>query len=136
MPDISLAQKSVLATIILALALVQLALISTARGWVVKLPPKIRGRARVAHHVGGYTGLVLLAIISYYCVFVYGSSGTTRSLAHAILGAAAMVLVLSKVAVAHAFKALFRGMPLLGGLLAGSIAGAWATSSLWYFMNF
>lgn len=136
MPEISLAQKSILATVILAVAFLQLVFIVTARAWLFDPPARLRRNAARAHRIGGYSGLVLLLVISYYCVFVYGSSGTARSVIHAFLGVAAVVLVLSKAAVARVFRGYIRRLPLLGGTLFGMIAGAWSTSALWYFINF
>lgn len=136
MPDISLAQKSVLATVILGVAFLQLVFISAARGWVVKLPIKQRLRAVKAHHIGGYGGLLLILTIGYYCVFVYGSAGTTRSMIHALLGATAVTLVVGKVVVARGFRAYAGKLPTMGALLLGAIVGAWTSSAAWYFINF
>lgn len=136
MPDISLADKSLMASVLLAVSLLQLAWIGSARGWILDLPLKLRLRAVRAHRIGGYAGLTLILAIAYYCVFVYGSSGTARSAIHALLGAATVALVAVKVLVARFFKAGSRRLPVIGFMLGGSIVGAWATSALWYFIKF
>ncbi|MHB1380929.1 MAG: DUF6529 family protein, partial [Thermoleophilia bacterium] len=136
LPEISLAEKSLMASILLAVALLQLVWISLARGWFLDLPLRARLRAVKAHHIGGYAGLGLILTIAYYCVFVYGSSGTTRAAIHALLGAVTVGLVATKVVMARFFKAKAHRLPAIGFLLGGSIVGAWSTSALWYYTNF
>lgn len=137
MPDITLSEKSMLATIILILAGAQSGAIVIARGWLFDASPRLRRQAVAAHRIGGYAGLVLILLIAYYCVLVIeATSSSSRTALHAILGAATVALVLSKVATARVFRKRYRLLPVLGGLLGAAIAATWATSALWYYINF
>jgi hypothetical protein len=137
MPDITLAQKSLLATIIFAAALAQFTSISIARGWSFDASLKLRRYAVVAHRAGGYIALILILTIAYYCVFgIESTSSNARTKAHALLGIASVGLVVSKVLVARLFKRQYRKLPIMGALLGAAVGTAWATSALWYYMNF
>jgi len=133
---VTLAHKSALATVILAVAVSQLGLIGAGRGWWLSLSSRGRLKAVKAHRAAGYAGLLLIFIIAYYCVFVFGSTGTIRSTIHAFLGASVVMLVTVKVMVARVFRGYLQRLPVLGAALAAAITGAWATSALWYFIYF
>lgn len=132
----TLFQKSLLATGLLVLALAQLSTITLARGWIAGFSVKTRRRSRAAHHLGGYIGLVLILFLAYYCKFVVDPIGNPYKRLHVLLGVLAIVLVVGKVAVARLAPGWRRRLPFIGLALLAAVIGAWASSALWYLVEF
>lgn len=132
----TLFQKSLLATAVLVLALVQMVIMSVARGWIGGASGRTQRRALYLHRAGGYLGLVLILFIAYYCIFEVQRVGNPYRIVHALFGSAATALVVSKVAIRRVFSGWRRRLPALGLSLLAAIAGAWATSALWYLVEF
>lgn len=134
----TLFQKSLLATGLMVLALAQLSSMAVARGWIgsSSFSGRTLRRALYLHRAGGYIGLALIVFIAYYCIFEVQRIGNPYKMVHIFFGAAATVLVLSKFAVVRFSSGLRGQLPVLGLALLAAVAGAWATSALWYLIEF
>jgi hypothetical protein len=132
----TLLQKSVLATVLLVLALGQLTSISIARGWLGSHGGRALRRALVAHRIGGYTGLAIILFIAFNCLFIIHYVGNPYKYMHMTLGALAVAIVMAKVTIARGCRCLKQALPRFGAALLITIAGAWFTSALWYLVNF
>jgi hypothetical protein len=133
---VTLLQKSVLATVLLVLALGQLTSISVARGWLGSFGGKTLRRALKAHRVGGYAGLAIILAIAFNCLFIIRYIGNPFKYAHMTLGALSVMAVMSKVSIARGCRCLKSALPKFGIALLICISGAWLTSALWYLVNF
>lgn len=128
-------QKSVICSLLLGLALVQLITIGLALGRFGNLSPAGRGKTALAHRAGGLVGLAAILFVAYYCLqLLPGSSWTGRVWMHALIGAIVLVLVVSKAAIRGAIPRLYLQLPLLGGLLFLFIIALWISSAGWYFL--
>lgn len=132
----SLMQKSMLATVLLVLALGQLASISVARGWLGSFGGRTLRRALKLHRIGGYTGLVIILVIAFNCLFVIHYVGNPFKYTHMTFGALSVALVMTKATISRACQRLKRILPRFGAALLIVLTGAWFTSALWYMVNF
>lgn len=132
----TLFQKSLLATAVMVLALVQLLLIATARGWIGSSSGRTQRRALYLHRAGGYLGMAIILLIAYNCILKIHWIGNPYKPWHMLFGASATVLVLSKVSIARVFRGWRRRLPAVGLTLLAALAGAWTTSALWYLAEF
>ena len=129
--------KSVVTTVVLALALVQALGMGQVRGYV-RLVPVEKKRLRRWHRWGGIAVLVLTCAVAVMCVSGMGGryvSYSPRVLAHLHMGALAIVVLLVKVAITNRFRRYLRYNTALGigaGLL---ILGTFVASALWYFYH-
>jgi hypothetical protein len=123
-----------LATAAMLLALVQ---IVTAMALYGKLPAlsQLSGLDSV-HRWSGRIAFLLTVPVAVHCLYAFGFSGfDTRTLAHSVFGCAffgvftAKMLVLTKRGIAGWV------LPAAGGLVFAVLAGAWATSALWFFQT-
>jgi hypothetical protein len=129
--------KSVVTTVILALALVQALGMAQVRG-CVRLLPFERKRLRLWHRWGGIAVLVLTVAVAVVCVLGIGgryASYSARVLAHLHMGALAIVVLLLKVAIAHRFRRYLRFTLVLGAAAGLLILGTFISSALWYFVQ-
>jgi cytochrome bd-type quinol oxidase subunit 2 len=129
--------KSVLTTVVLALALGQALGMAQVRGYV-RLVPLERKRLRQWHRWGGIAVLVLTVMVAVMCVFGIGgryASYSPRVLAHLHLGALAIVVLLVKVAIARRFRRYLRFTLVLGAAAGLLILGTFVASALWYFVQ-
>ncbi len=127
--------KSLLTTVLVALALLQALGMAQVEGKLSILPLD-KSRLVRLHRLGGRATLLLAVLVATMCLA--GQRYATTSLrvqAHALLGALAIVVLLAKVAVANRFRRSLRyAKPL--GLAAGLlIFGTFAFSALWYFIQ-
>ena len=129
--------KSVVTTIVLALALVQALGMGQVRGYV-RLVPLERKRLRQWHRWGGIAVLVLTCAVAVMCVFGIGgryASYSPRVLAHLHMGALAIVVLLVKVAITNRFRRYLRYNTALGIAAGLLILGTFVASALWYFYH-
>jgi len=129
--------KSIMATIVLWMAVLQAVVIAVARGRLGNFTQAVRVKATRLHHIQGYAVLVIILLVAYNCVFVLGlpKAGSARVIAHALLGLAVLLLLMKKILIVRVFRRFYRWLPLLGTLLFVAIAALWATSAGWYFLS-
>ncbi len=99
MISFSILTKSILATLLLALAMLQLTAIAIALGWLGRFSPQARRRAALFHRLEGYAALVVILTIAYDCIFVIRPNlplVSTRAQIHAFLGASVLALIFVK----------------------------------------
>jgi len=129
--------KSVVTSVVLALALVQALWMAQVRGYV-RLLPFAKRRLRQWHRWGGIAVLVLTLTVAVVCVFGIGGRYvyySPRALAHAVMGALAILVLLLKVAIANRFRRYVRFTLALGAAAGLLILGIFVTSALWYFVQ-
>lgn len=125
--------KSILTTVVLALAVAQAIIGPRGRG-ALRLRPLARGRVRTWHRWGGDITLILTLAIAAVCVVgapfrVY----PLRVPLHAALGTLAAVAMLVKVIIARRFRPYLRYAWILGAIAGFCILGTFVASALWYF---
>jgi hypothetical protein len=129
--------KSVVTTVVLALALVQALGMGQVRGYV-RLLPFERKRLRQWHRWGGIAGLVLTCVVAVMCVSGIGgryASYSARVLAHLHMGTLAILVLLVKVVITNRFRRYLRYNTALGIAAGLLILGTFVTSALWYFVQ-
>ena len=129
--------KSVVTTVVLALALGQALGMAQVRGWVRLLPVE-KARLRQWHRWGGIAVLVLTLAVAVTCVFGIGGryvSYSPRVLAHLHMGALAIVALLVKVVITNRFRRYLRYNTALGIAAGLLILGTFVASALWYFVQ-
>lgn len=121
--------KVVLTSIVMALAIYQLALIAVGYR-LVKLPFLQWGAATWSHRVLGDVVVVLTAVIAVACLSVYGfdEDGGT----HAISGAALLLAIVLKIVAVRSSGGHSRAIPGLGGVIFVLFAITWWTSAADY----
>jgi Family of unknown function (DUF6529) len=127
--------KSLLATIALALAVVQVGLALWMYG---KLP---LGRAprsvSITHRATGIVAVIVTLPVAVHCAIAYGVQlSPPRVLVHSIAGCFFYGAFLAKVLLVHSRKLPGWALPVAGGILAVLIAVLWYTSALWYYNGF
>jgi len=129
--------KSIVTTVVLALALVQALEMAQVRGYV-RLVPLEKKKLRLLHRWGGIAVLVLTCAVAVMCVFGIGgryASYSPRVLAHLHMGALAILVLLVKVAITHRFRRYVRFTLALGAVAGLLILGIFVASALWYFVQ-
>jgi len=127
--------KSVVTTVILALALGQALGMAQVRGYVRLLSIE-KKRLRLLHRWGGIAVLVLTLAVAVTCVVGFGYEPySPRVKAHAVMAALAVVALILKVAITHRFRRYLRHNLALGAAAGLLILGAFITSALWYFIQ-
>jgi hypothetical protein len=130
--------KSLVTTVVLALALMQALGMAQVRGYVHLLPVEKR-RLRQLHRWGGIAVLVLTLAVAVICAFSEGYGlYSLRVKAHAVMGALAILVLLVKVAITNRFRRYLRYLrfTLVLGAAAGLlILGTFVASALWYFLQ-
>ncbi len=127
--------KSLLATIALALAVVQVGLAL----WMYGKLPLGRAPKRVAstHRVTGIVAVIVTLPVALHCAIAYGVQiSQPRVLVHSVAGCFFYGAFLAKVLLVHSRKLPGWALPVAGGLLAVLIAVLWYTSALWYYHGF
>ena len=117
--------KVVLATIIVALAVYQLALAAVSYG---KLRPRFleSGPATWAHRASGDTILVLAILVAVACIGFYGFE---EGGAHAVFGCLVLAALALKVLAVRAGGSSSPLLPWIGIALFGLFAATWLTSA-------
>ncbi|MEA2248479.1 MAG: hypothetical protein QOH46_3008 [Solirubrobacteraceae bacterium] len=118
--------KVVLASAAAALAVYQLVLIAIGYG---KLRPRAltAGTASWTHRASGDAILVIVAVVSLFCLGYFGLDDDGA--VHAITGAALMLVLAVKIAVIRWWHGLGRFLPALGTLVFVLLAVTWFTSA-------
>jgi hypothetical protein len=128
--------KSVVTTVVLALAVGQALGGAQVRGYV-RLLPFERRQLRRWHRWGGIVVLVLTLVVALICMFGIGGnvSYSLRVQAHVAMGSLATLVLLVKVAISHRFRRYMRSTLALGIAAGFLILGTFVTSALWYFVQ-
>jgi hypothetical protein len=127
--------KSIVTTVILALALGQALGMAQVRGYV-RLLPLAKKRLRMLHRRGGIAALVLTLAVAVTCVAGFGYElYSPRVKAHAVMGALAILVLLLKVVITHRFRRYLRYNTALGAAAGLLILGAFTASALWYLVQ-
>jgi hypothetical protein len=125
--------KSILATVVLALAIGQAISGARLRGYLKRLSLPA-GSLRTWHRLGGDAALLLTVTIAIVCVTQSTFSAySVRVPLHAGLGTLAAVVMFAKVIIARRFRRYLRYSLILGTVAALSVLGCFAASALWYF---
>jgi hypothetical protein len=127
--------KSIVTTIVLALALGQAVGMAQVRGYV-RLLPLEKQQLRLLHRRGGIAALVLTLAVAVTCVVGFGYElYSPRVKAHVVMGALAILVLLLKVAITHRFRRYLRYNTALGAAAGLLILGTFIASALWYFVQ-
>jgi len=127
--------KSLVTTIVLALAVMQTLGMAQVRGYVRLLPVEKRQLRRL-HRWGGMAALVLILVVAVTCVLGEGYElYSLRLRLHAVMGVLAMLVMLLKVAITHRFRRYLRYNMALGTAAGLLILGTFVASALWYFVQ-
>jgi hypothetical protein len=128
--------KSLLATIALGLAVVQVLL---ALWMYRKLPLAARPprRVPVAHRVTGFVLFALTVPIAVHCLIAYGVQLTSLRVAvHSIAGCFFYGAFAAKVLLVHSRRLPGWALPAVGGTLAVVLGVLWYSSALWYYNGY
>lgn len=117
--------KVVLASVVMALACYQLALIAVGYGKV--RPSFLQARpASFAHRAAGDAIVVMLVVVALMCVAYFGYEDRTL---HVVAAIALLAVLALKIAVVRWLHGLSRLLPLLGVSIFGLLALTWLTSA-------
>jgi hypothetical protein len=128
--------KSLLATIVLGLAVVQVALAL----WIYQKLP-LAGRAPkpvgLTHRIIGVALFAVSLPIAIHCVLAYGVELTSARVAiHAIAGCFFYGAFVAKVLLVQSRRLPGWALPVAGGILAVLVVVLWYTSALWYYNGY
>jgi hypothetical protein len=128
--------KSLLATIALALAGVQVLLAL----WLYRKLPLAASPPRpvpLVHRVTGFALFALTVPVAVHCLIAYGVQLTSPRVAiHSIAGCFFYGAFAAKVLLVHSRRLPGWALPLAGGTLAIVIGVLWYTSALWYYNGY
>ena len=128
--------KSLLATIALALAGVQVVLAL----WIYRKLPLAPSPPRpvpIAHRVIGFALFALTVPIAVHCLIAYGVQLTSPRVAvHSIAGCFFYGAFAAKVLLVQSKRLPGWALPAAGGTLAIVIGVLWYTSALWYYNGY
>ncbi len=128
--------KSQLATVVLALAAVQLLLAAWMYGKLPALDAAPRPVPRL-HRMIGFAAFVVTVPVALHCLFAYGVQLTgTRVAVHSLAGCFFYGAFAAKVLVVRSKRLPGWALPAAGGTLIVLIVVLWYTSALWYFNGF
>lgn len=97
----------------------------------VPIPPPYVNRI---HRWSGRLAVLLTLPVAFHCIFILGfQTASTRVLVHSILGTLIYGVIAVKLFFVHDKDHPRRTLPVLGSAVFLTLAGLWATSSLWYF---
>jgi uncharacterized protein DUF6529 len=131
-----IALKSMLATIVLGLAVLQVLLAM----WMYQKLPRACSPprpVRLAHRVIGFGLFALTVPIAVHCLLAYGVQLTSLRVAvHSIAGCFFYGAFAAKVALVQSKRLPGWALPVAGGTLAVVGGVLWYTSALWYYSGF
>lgn len=130
----AVAGKAWLATIAIALALVQISTGARIYGRLAGVLPFGSGTAARIHRWSGRLAVLVTLPIVFHCVTILGFQTTdTRVAVHSVVGSFVYGVLAAKLLVVrdHSFPSW--ALPLAGGTLFAMLAVMWITSSGWYF---
>ena len=128
--------KSLLATIVLGLAVLQVLLAL----WMYRKLP-LAGRpprpVPVTHRVTGFALFALTVPVAVHCLIAYGVQLTSwRVAVHSIGGCLFYGAFTAKVLLVQSRRLPGWALPAAGGMLAIIVAVLWYTSALWYYNGY
>jgi plastocyanin len=133
--DDVIAVKVVVATFVLAFAILQVASMSVVYGWV-PFPEQHKERTAVFHRWEGRASVFIAAVITVLCILDPGpQTSPARPQLHTIFGIAVVLLIIAKVFVIYAVPKRMALVPVLGVLVAASFGVIWYTSSYAYWFG-
>ena len=123
--------KAWFATAAAALAVSQL----VTAAWIFhKLPWPRPPWIPAVHRWTGRLAFACTLPVAYHCIFKLGfQSGSSRVVAHSLLGAAVYGAFAAKVLIVRLHRFPRWVLPTAGGLLFGILLAVWYTSALWFF---
>ena len=130
----AVAGKAWLATLAIALALVQICTGARIFGRLAGVLPIEAGTAARVHRWSGRLAVLVTLPIVFHCVTILGFQTTDSRVAiHSIAGSFVYGVLAAKLLVVrnHGFPGWL--LPVAGGALFSVLAVLWLTSSLWYF---
>lgn len=131
----TLNMKAWLATIVVALAVAQIALALWMYGKLGRSAPEW---VAPTHRLVGTLILLVSLPIAYHCLWSLGfkaDSGQTRVFVHSILGCVFYGAFTVKVLCVRSSRMPGWVLQAVGGLLFAVLVALWLTSSLWFFQN-
>ena len=131
----AIALKSLLASIVLGLAAVQVLLAL----WMYRRLPLAGNPApvRLSHRAAGFLLFALTVPIAVHCLIAYGVQLTSLRVAvHSLAGCFFYGAFTAKVLLVHSKRLPGWALPAAGGALAVLVVVLWYTSALWYYNNF
>ena len=133
---LTLYQKSILATALLAIAFLQLMVMAAGRGWIGGYSLDVRRRLIQFHRFEGYIGFIIILLVAYNCVFNVGVRiGSARIAVHSLLGITVISLAMGKILINRGLRRYYPRLPLLGALLLAALIGIWIVSAGWYLVT-
>ena len=132
----TIAAKAWLATIAIALVVVQLLTASRMWGRLQRVIPfQVPGVARV-HRWSGRVAFLFTLPVFFHCVFILGfQTPDARVTAHAVTGSFVYGVFAANVLIVRSRRYPHWVPPVMGGALALALTTLWLTSSFWYFTN-
>lgn len=117
-----------------AAALLALAQVFTAAWIFRKLPWRRPPSIPAVHRWTGRLAFACTLPVAYHCIFKLGfQSGSSRVLAHSLLGSTVYGAFAAKVLIVRLHRFPRWVLPSAGGLLFGILIALWYTSALWLF---
>jgi len=127
--------KSILTTILLALALVQVLSMGQVRGTIKLLPVSTRTLHTIHRWVGDIALILALAVAVLCLTSQYYSAHAIHVPLHVAFGTLAILAMLLKLAIARRFRRQLRYALALGIVAGLSVLGVFFASALLYFMS-
>ena len=129
--------KSILATVVLLLALLQTISMAQLRGYLkFKLIPLSAKSLRAWHRWCGDATLLLTLVVALICLtYVDYYPYHWRIPLHVALGSLAALVMLAKLLMARRFRQYLRYGPLLGAIAGLAVLGTFMASALWYLVS-
>jgi uncharacterized protein DUF6529 len=129
----TLSMKAWLATIVVALACVQIGLALWMYGKVGRGAPAWVGPI---HRLVGTLAFLVSLPVAYHCLWALGfktSTSGTRVFVHSVLGCTFYGAFTMKVLCVRSDRMPGWALPVVGGLVFVVLVALWCTSSLWFF---
>ena len=124
--------KSLLATVVLGLALAQLGSATWMYGGLGRL--SVPRRLPRLHRLTGLAALLVTLPIGYHCMFAYGvQTADTRIAVHSLAGCFFYGAFAAKVTIVRSRRLRGWLLPVAGGTLVLLVGALWYTSALWYY---
>ena len=129
-----IAGKAWLATIAIALAIVQVSTGARMYGRLAGALPFGAGTAARVHRWSGRLAVLATLPVVFHCVTILGFQTTDARVAvHSVVGSAVYGVLAAKLLVLRSHDFPSWALPVAGGTLFGVLAVLWLTSSWWYF---
>ena len=131
-----IAGKAWLASIAIALALVQITTAAGIYGKLAQILPFSASSVARVHRWSGRTALIITLPIIFHCVFILGfQTSDLRVTIHSLAGTFLYGVFAAKVLFVRSRSYPGWVLPVAGGTLFSVLAVLWVTSGLWYFTH-